>query len=130
MTWFLEDDDELCDDDRRPATLEEFVALQKAARRDVLSVRGMGRRGGVVVQVTALGRLTDLRLTDAAVQRPAPQLAAAIVDAALLAQLDAARVAVQVAEEVWGRRSADVESLREEVEYWCPASTSSDEADE
>ena len=112
------------DPDAVTARLEAQVAQaqQRAARAQTMrseidAVRGKGRspRGEVVATADASGALTDLTLTDDALELSAPALAQVIVATAGQARRDAGDQAVRITAEAFGEDSSAVTMMRDEL---------------
>lgn len=99
------------------AAAQERMRRAEAAQIAIAEVRGTGRsrRGDVTVEVDAAGVLTDLHLTEPAVQQSAASLTAAVLLAVRDAQVQAGSRAVAIAEEAWGTDHPVVDRLREEI---------------
>lgn len=90
-------------------------AQQMQAQIQALRASARSRDGDVTVTVDASGALTDLSLTDAALDQDARALAASIVATAATARRLAGERALAAAEEALGAGTAGVEHLRAEI---------------
>jgi DNA-binding protein YbaB len=95
------------------ATAQQRAAAKARAKADVAVVRGRGhsRGGEVSVEVDAAGGLTDVQLTDDAMELRAPDLAWMIRETAELARRDAAARARAVARAAFSEVSSITEQL-------------------
>ncbi|AMG83855.1 MULTISPECIES: YbaB/EbfC family nucleoid-associated protein [Microbacterium] len=96
---------------------ERRAAQAAQVRDDIAGVREQATSPGrdVTVTVDASGRLADVALTDAALQRSPAALGALIVTLAATAQKAAGARAVEIAAEAFGAEDAAVAHLREEI---------------
>jgi DNA-binding protein YbaB len=118
VTVFHDPDEALAKVQRDILSAQERAARATEVRSRIDAVRGVGRspRGEVVVEVDSSGMLRDVTLTDAAMDLRSKDLADLIVDAARVAQRDAGRQTVALAEDAFGQASPMVEHLRSEVQ--------------
>lgn len=96
---------------------ERRAAQAAQVRDDIAGVREQAASPGrdVTVTVDASGRLADVALTDAALQRSPAALGALIVTLAATAQKVAGARAVEIAAEAFGAEDAAVAHLRDEI---------------
>ncbi|MEV8169903.1 YbaB/EbfC family nucleoid-associated protein [Microbacterium sp. NPDC077486] len=96
---------------------ERRAAQAAQVRDDIAGVRERVASPGrdVTVTVDASGRLADVALTDAALQRSPAALGALIVTLAATAQKAAGARAVEIAAEAFGAEDAAVAHLRQEI---------------
>ena len=118
MTAFFEPDAALAKVARDVAMAQENADRAGRVKLEIDLVRGRGRskRGEVVVEVDATGVLVDLVLADAALDLRADVLARTIREVIAVAQRDAAKRSMVIADDAFGAGSPVTAHLRGEFE--------------
>jgi len=117
VSAFLEPDEALARVQSEIAAAHARAAVATAVRADLDRVRGVASSTGgeVRVEVDPSGRLTDLQIQDAAMDRTGRDLARIVVDLVQRAGQDAGRQAVALAAAAFGEGDPVTAHLADEV---------------